>query len=267
MESIQEDRWYASWFNTPYYHSLYADRNHAEARDFMRNLVQYLKLSQDCTILDLACGRGRHSLFLNALGYDVVGVDLSVNSIAYAKSKLQQAATMTPEEREAEGLSNINKSRLKFDVHNMTAAYPNKFNAVFNLFTSFGYFDDPADNLKTIVAIKEELKENGKAVIDFMNAHKVIKNLVPFNEVSRDGITYKQYRRAVNGHIFKDIHFIDNHRKFHFTEKVEALTLKDFQGYFEIAGLKLIDCFGNYKLEPYDELNSDRLIMVFESVN
>ena len=61
-------QWYASWFDTPYYHILYKDRNHAEAHLFMDNLTNYLNLPEDGKILDLACGRGRHSIYLNSLG-------------------------------------------------------------------------------------------------------------------------------------------------------------------------------------------------------
>ncbi len=70
---MQKDtaNWFASWFDTPYYHILYKDRDHAEAQHFMDNLTHYLNLPEDAKILDLACGKGRHSLYVNQLGYDV----------------------------------------------------------------------------------------------------------------------------------------------------------------------------------------------------
>ncbi|HNU60379.1 MAG TPA: SAM-dependent methyltransferase, partial [Aquaticitalea sp.] len=64
-------QWYASWFDTPYYHILYQDRDHADAQHFMDVLTNYLNLPQGGKILDLACGKGRHSVYLNSLGYDV----------------------------------------------------------------------------------------------------------------------------------------------------------------------------------------------------
>ena len=120
-------QWYASWFNTPYYHILYRDRDHAEARTFMDKLTHHLGLSRESHILDLACGRGRHSLYLNSIGFEVTGVDLSEESIAYAKQ--------------------FENDRLHFDIHDMCKPYSKKFDAVFNLFTSFGYFENDADNL------------------------------------------------------------------------------------------------------------------------
>ena len=87
-KSPKEDNWFASWFDTEYYHILYKDRDYNEAQLFMDNLTQYLNLPEDAKILDLACGKGRHSVFLNELGYQVSGVDLSENSIKQLKKKV-----------------------------------------------------------------------------------------------------------------------------------------------------------------------------------
>jgi len=149
---MQKDNstWYSSWFDTPYYHILYKDRNDAEAQVFMDNLTHYLNLPEEAKILDLACGKGRHSIYLNQLGYDVTGTDLSENSIAEA--------------------SKSSNEKLHFKVHDMRLPFEEKYDAVFNLFTSFGYFDNDEDNFKTLSAIKESLTEYGFAVIDFLNA-------------------------------------------------------------------------------------------------
>jgi len=53
------ENWYASWFDTPYYHILYKDRDYDEAQAFMDNLTHYLNLPEESKILDLACGKGR----------------------------------------------------------------------------------------------------------------------------------------------------------------------------------------------------------------
>lgn len=84
---MQKDtkNWFTSWFDTDFYHILYKDRDEQEAKFFMDNLTQYLNLPEDARILDLPCGRGRHSVYLNELGYNVVGADLSANSIAFAR--------------------------------------------------------------------------------------------------------------------------------------------------------------------------------------
>ncbi len=237
-------QWYASWFNTPYYHILYADRDHAEAHQFMDNLTQYLNLPEGGKILDLACGKGRHSIYLNSLGYDVTGVDLSENSIAYAKK--------------------YENETLHFEVHDMCKPYNEKFDAVFNLFTSFGYFDRSEDNLNTLKAIKADLNESGFGVIDFMNADFVIKNLVPEDVKTIGGIDFYQKRYVEDNHIIKDISFTDQGKTYNYQERVKAKTLSDFEELFEQAGIYLLDIFGDYKLRKFHKSTSERLIMIFK---
>ncbi|KAF2331718.1 class I SAM-dependent methyltransferase [Flavobacterium ginsenosidimutans] len=243
----QEDdnqNWYSSWFDTPYYHILYKDRNYREAQVFMDNLTHYLNLPEKAKVLDLACGKGRHSIYLNQLGYNVLGADLSENSIAEA--------------------SNNSNETLHFKVHDMREPFEEKFDAIFNLFTSFGYFESDDDNLTTLKAIKESLSEYGFAVIDFMNVPNVIENLVPEETKTVDEIDFHIKRYVEDGHIFKEIDFEDQGRKYHFTEKVKALTLKDFQDLMDEAGIFLLDIFGDYKLKKFHKTESERLIMIFK---
>jgi SAM-dependent methyltransferase len=240
----EKNTWFASWFDTPYYHILYKDRDYAEAQVFMDNITQYLNLPDDAKILDLACGKGRHSIYLNELGYDVTGADLSENSIAQA--------------------SKFTNEKLHFEVHDMRIPFEQKFDAIFNLFTSFGYFENDADNLTTLKAIQESLTEYGFAVIDFMNVQHVIENLVPEEVKSVDGIDFHIKRYVIDNHIIKEIGFEDKGEKFHFTEKVQALTLQNFEEMMEEAGIYLLDTFGDYKLKKFYKNESERLIMVFK---
>lgn len=240
----EKDNWYASWFNTPYYHILYKDRNHREAALFMNRLTKFLKLKPNDTILDLACGRGRHAKYLYKKGFNVTGVDLSEESIRYAKQ--------------------YEKNRLHFEVHDMCFPYPQKFDAVFNLFTSFGYFKNESDNLRTIEAIKAELKESGYGVIDFLNTELAIKNLVPSEKKKMENIVFDIKKFVANGHIFKEIRFKDLDKEYLFTERVKALTLKDFKEYFSEAQVKLKHTFGDYQLNPFDPKKSERLILIFK---
>ncbi|RZV60126.1 MAG: class I SAM-dependent methyltransferase [Flavobacteriaceae bacterium] len=236
--------WYASWFDTPFYHILYKDRDKEEANAFMANLTAYLNLPEKGTILDLACGKGRHAVYLNSIGYDVTGVDLSENSIAFAKQ--------------------FENETLRFEVHDMCKPYPKQFDAVFNLFTSFGYFENEEDNLSTIKAIKDELNETGFGVIDFMNSNYVIENLVPENTKTIEGIAFHQKRYEKGGFIIKDIDFTHEDEDYQFTEKVRAFTLSDFQELFDKAGTTLLDIFGDHKLNTFNEATSERLIMIFK---
>jgi 2-polyprenyl-3-methyl-5-hydroxy-6-metoxy-1,4-benzoquinol methylase len=71
------ETWFSSWFDTPYYHILYKERNYREAQVFMDNITHYLNLPEKAKVLDLAC-KGRHSIYLNQLGFDVLGADLKM---------------------------------------------------------------------------------------------------------------------------------------------------------------------------------------------
>ena len=238
------ENWFASWFDTPYYHILYKERNYREAQVFMDNLTHYLNLPEKAKVLDLCCGKGRHSIYLNQLGYDVIGADLSENSIAEASK-------------------NQNKN-LNFQVHDMREKFEDKFDAIFNLFTSFGYFENDDDNLTALKAMKDSLTENGFAVIDFMNVNQVIANLVPEEIKTVEGINFYIKRYVADGHIYKEIDFEDKGHQYHFIEKVKALTLKDFEEMMEEAGIYLLDIFGDYKLKKFHKTESERLIMIFK---
>ncbi|MDA9056479.1 class I SAM-dependent methyltransferase [Flavobacteriaceae bacterium] len=239
----EHSKWFQSWFDTSYYHILYKHRDYKEAEVFIKNIVKYLNLDKDDTILDLACGKGRHSIFLNSLGYKVTGLDLSKNSIEHAKTH--------------------ESNSLHFDVHDMRDAYKTQFEVVLNLFTSFGYFEEEVDNFKVIQTIKSSLKQNGIGVIDYMNSPVVIDNLIAQNSYESEGIKFNLKRSYTDGFITKNIEVNDADQIHHFEEKVRAFSFQDFETMLSNAGLHLLDCFGSYKLEPFNSKTSERLILIF----
>ena len=235
--------WFVTWFNSPYYHALYKNRDTAEAERFVDRLAKYLNTGTGARVLDLACGKGRHSKHLHNLGLEVIGVDLSDESIAEAKLS------------ETYGL--------EFFVHDMRYLLWNEhFDFVLNLFTSFGYFHNSDDDQKTISSVADSLKTGGRFVIDFMNAVKVAENLVVSEVKTIEEIRFEISRDVENGIIIKRIHIIDGNTELDFEEQVDALRLEHFKKYLSEAGLEIEDTFGNYQLEPFDEKNSDRLIIV-----
>jgi SAM-dependent methyltransferase len=238
------ENWFSTWFDSPYYHILYKNRNEEEAQVFMDNITHYLNMPENGTILDLACGKGRHSIYLNKLGYQVTGVDLSENSIAIANESSNET--------------------LQFKTHDMREPMNETYDAVFNLFTSFGYFDTFEDNIKTLKAIKNSINEYGFGVIDFFNADFIIENLVAEETKEIDGITFNIKRFVENKKIIKEIRFEDKGETYNFTEKVSAFTLADFESMMEEAGIYLLEIFGDYKLKKFYKTQSERLIMIFK---
>jgi len=234
--------WFASWFDTSYYHQLYNHRSEEEAQAFIERLVAFLALEPKSKVLDLACGKGRHARTLHALGLNVLGTDLSPESIAFAN------------ESAVDGL--------QFRVQDMREPLPNKsFDAVFNLFTSFGYFDSTVENQRVIDAVNSMLKPGGILVIDFLNAQRVINTLVSAEEVQRDALTFKIRREITAGKVIKHIEFTDEGKDFHYTEQVQLLNLSDFEVLLN-RDFRILHTFGNYALDVFDPSTSPRLILI-----
>jgi 2-polyprenyl-3-methyl-5-hydroxy-6-metoxy-1,4-benzoquinol methylase len=239
------NEWFATWFDSHYYHILYKDRDDKEARLFIDNISLYLNFLPNDKILDLACGKGRHSIYLNQKGLSVEGIDLSEESIQYAKQ--------------------FENERLHFSQHDMREVYkPTHFDFILNLFTSFGYFQTDEENQQAIDAMAKTLQFEGRIVLDFFNTTKVIQSLVEYEEKNIDGITFKISKSIQDNFILKDIHFEDKGKDCHFQERVKAIPTSDFLRYFRDAGLTVARIFGDYDLSEFEEKISDRMIFVVE---
>lgn len=241
-------KWYENWFNSPYYHILYHQRNDEEAEFFLTNLLKYLQPHSEDNLLDIACGRGRHSIFLNKQGYNVTGIDLSYSNIRYAKQ--------------------FENDRLRFFVHDMRYLfYINYFNIALNLFTSFGYFATEKDHVNALKAFRKSLKKDGILVLDYFNSSKIVQDLTREEIKHIDGIDFHINKKVIEGNIVKSIAF--NHKKndFMFREEVKAFSREDFLRMFQKSGFQVDQTFGDYSLNPFDEKTSDRIIFICRKAN
>ena len=230
------------WFDSDYYHILYKHRDYSEARNFIDNIVEYLDLKKGSKILDLACGIGRHSIYLEKIGFDVTGTDKSTNNIKKAKKS--------------------QNDKLKFIQMEMINDTNRKYDGIFNLFTSFGYVNHDY-NLETIKNIERQLKDDGTVIVDFMNTLFVKNNLVIEETKVIDDLSFKIKRKSDGKHIYKEIKFNDQ-KDYFFQEKVMDLSLNDFKNYLKRHNLKIIKTFGDYNLNEFDIENSERLVMVIK---
>jgi len=239
----KSSNWFEEWFNSPYYDLLYHYRDEEEAFTLMDNIVQHLDTPPNSKMLDLACGKGRHSIFLAEKGYDVTGLDLSDEMVRIAKS--------------------YENPNLKFYQHDMREPFDLcGFDYIFNLFTSFGYFDHERDNYKIVHNVANCLKDNGIFVIDFMNVPRVIENLVSFETVYRDDIKFEINRYVDSGFIKKDIRVEDSGELHYYQERVQALQKEDFERYLANANFQIKEVMGSYKMDSYDPVNASRLIII-----
>lgn len=235
--------WFESWFDSPYYHVLYKKRDEAEAKAFIDRLLRELALPVGAAILDLACGKGRHSKYLAEQGFEVVGLDISPASIQFARQ--------------------FETPQLTFFVHDMRRSFrSNFFDATLNIFTSFGYFETEKDHLDTLKNAAAGLRPGGLFVLDFFNSELVKSSLIREERKTVDGIEFLLKKSVRDGHIFKTVEFTTGGREFSFREKVRLYTLADFENLFAVAGLRLEKTFGSYELDPFEVETSKRLILI-----
>jgi SAM-dependent methyltransferase len=189
---------------------------------------------------------------MERLGYDAHGLDLSSNSIQEARSKASNPT--------------------HFQIGDMRSfasdlGWESQFDVVTCLFTSFGYFEDEADQLRTLVQIRRALKPGGSLVLDFLNAPYVEHHLVT-EECAVKGLSdgrqmeFLIHRRIFNGWIEKSIQFVDaSGATQHHVERVRALHLNDLKAMFKQAGFDVTHVFGDYLLKAHSDL-SNRCILV-----
>jgi SAM-dependent methyltransferase len=239
--------WFREWFDSPFYHKLYFERNDKEAADFIDRLLALLMPPAGSFLLDVACGRGRHARILSQKGFDVTGIDLAPDTIAFANQYAND--------------------HLHFYVHDMRHLLcTNCFDYAFNFFTSFGYFETQREHLNAIHTIATALRPKGVFVLDYLNAPHIQANLVP-NETKTIGDTTYTITRWCDGkHFYKRIVISDKTltSPLEYTEKVAVFLPKDFEALFEPNGLRIRQLYGNYEMGPYNPEQSPRLLIIAE---
>ncbi|MBC7851086.1 MAG: methyltransferase domain-containing protein [Chitinophagaceae bacterium] len=238
-----------SWFDTTYYHALYQNRNDEEAQGFIDNLLDELQPTSRAHMLDLGCGSGRHSRYLAAKGFSVHGIDLAANSIRDANRYCTESLT--------------------FDKHDMRRPFgDNRYDVVFNFFTSFGYFKHTEENDAVVSNMAASMKDGAELVIDYLNAEVAIDNLVPVEEKEIDGIWYKINRWCDERFIYKRIAVTDQRllRGNVFVEQVARFTVDDFDRMLSRNGLQLTNVFGDYSLSTFDSKRSPRMILLAKKI-
>jgi len=243
----KDQKWFESWFDTEYYHVLYKHRNHQEAEQFIHTLVKYLNLNPGSNVFDLACGKGRHSIELHSHGLNVLGLDLSSASIAHAQQ--------------------FGRIGLQFQVHDMRLAFgEDRFDAGFNLFTSFGYFGNKEEDILALSNAYKSLHTGGYFVQDYINAEPIL-DLLPQKGEKKELLDGREIQFSWEKHlesrtIVKDIQVNDSTNHFQFQERVQVYSLSELIELHEAAGFQVLQVFGDYQLSDYDAQMSPRIVLI-----
>jgi 2-polyprenyl-3-methyl-5-hydroxy-6-metoxy-1,4-benzoquinol methylase len=241
--------WFNEWFNSPYYYKLYFKRDEAEAALFIDKLIEHLKPQPGSRMLDVACGKGRHSIQLASKGFDVTGIDIAEDSIIEAK--LHESAN------------------LQFFLHDMRLPFwINYFDYAFNFFTSFGYFKTRREHDNSIRTIAQSIKPHGYLVLDYLNVHYAEDHFVHKSNKEVDEVNYHITKWFDETHFYKKIIVEDDHldEPLEYIEKVNKFNLGDFTDMFAYQGLQIQEVYGDYAFNDYNLKNSPRLIMIAEKI-
>lgn len=243
---MSNNHWFQNWFSSPYYHLLYKNRDNSEALFFIDKLINYLQPNTNSRILDVACGKGRHSIALANKGFNVTGIDIAFPSIEEAKQSEHE--------------------RLHFFQHDMRLPFwINYFDYAFNFFTSFGYFKTQREDNNALRTIAQSLKPNGVFTIDYLNVDFVAKNLQPLTISIIEDVEFSITRWQDEKFFYKNIEVKEKGdvKNVH-TEQVAKFSLQHFEQMFALQNLKVKEVFGTYDLDTYQSTTSPRLIIVTE---
>ncbi|MCZ8513298.1 methyltransferase domain-containing protein [Paenibacillus filicis] len=237
--------WYTKSFGRDYL-LVYKHRDLQGAYEEVRTMMEWLELPEGAEVLDLCCGMGRHSMALTRFGFKVTGVDLS--EVLLTEARRQDT------EREVRWVQG--------DMRQVPLT--DSFDAVVNLFTSFGYFDNEADNERVIREIHRLARPGGRFIIDFLNPGEVVRSLVPYSERQEGDIRIEERRRIEDGFVRKTIVLTEagENGERTYEEQIRLIGRERFEAMLRIAGLQVDDVFGGYDASPYESGSSKRMIFV-----
>jgi SAM-dependent methyltransferase len=220
--------WFEEWFGEEYLR-LYPHRNEADAERLVALIGRTIGGARPGRVLDIACGAGRHARAFEALGYSVIGLDLSRILLTRARE--------------------VSRAPLVQGDIRWLPFRPGSADLTVNLFTSFGYFEADHDHQRALDEMLATVRPGGWFVLDFLNATWVRRTLVPTDTLSLDGTSVAVERRLEEGDRFvvKTITVPGGRR---FRERVRLYERAELVRMVESARGRVRAQFGTYDGEP-----------------
>lgn len=237
--------WYRDWFNSEEYLLVYKHRDESEAELLKQLILKNIEQDSIKTVLDMACGAGRHAISFAKAGFKVTAIDLS--------ERLLNAAA-----------ENAKRDNVQIDFHLSdirTFHTVQKFDLVLNLFTSFGYFESDAENFKLLENAYKFLGKGGWFVLDYFNKSFILSNLIPITveHIGQKMIT--QIREVKGDRVEKNINIRCNGKTSNFLESVRLYSKNDIITQLINIGFEISTILGDFYGNDFDEESSARLII------
>ncbi|MDE2969256.1 MAG: class I SAM-dependent methyltransferase [Chloroflexota bacterium] len=241
---------YMEFFNDDYlgaYRETISPENAVVESAFVHRVLQ---LPRDAEVLDLCCGHGRHAVILALTGLRVTGLDLS-------DAYLERAAAIAAE-------AGVNLPLVRSDMREIP--FEGRFDAVINIFTSFGYLNSDSEDMKVLHQVARALKPGGQFLIDLINREWVVSNYVrDERKVVPNGTVYQERREIdlLHSRINNSFWVTTPDGTTHHTDglTIRLYSLTELVRMLNAAGLAYRTVYGGYELEPYD-IESRRMIVV-----
>ena len=244
------DDWFTRAFRGDYLR-VYRKRDDASGAREAAFAARVLDLAPGARVLDLGCGGGRHSAPLAEAGFSVVGLDLSPELLAAARTRLGPSGRL-----------------VRADMRALPFA-ERSFDAVTSFFTSFGYFTAAGDDARVLEGMARVVHPGGGLLLDLPDRAATIDGLVPESERTEGDLHIRERRRITTdgARVVKEIVLTRNaaesgsgEERMH--ESVRLYRSTEIESLTAAAGWTVIDRFGDFSGAPWVSGTGPRMIIV-----
>lgn len=238
--------WYVAAFKGGY-SARYKHRSNELGEREVAFALKVLNLKKGGRVLDLCCGAGRHSRALAKAGLSVVGADLSADL-------LQEAQSQSPE---------LKIEYIRCDMRSVPLA-ANSLDGIVSLFTSFGYFENEADDQRVLDGVARMLKPGAQFLFDFFNRAPTLSDLRRVSVSYSNGacLCERRWYDAKTKRLNKLSLCEHQTNRSRVRESVRAYSPRELEGMLRKAGLKLMGRFGDLSGAPFHALKSPRCVLL-----